>query len=89
MCVCVCNLVFGIPLHAARRAMATAPPLPKQSAVAVLYITVSMAPDRPGEPRYGGRKGSLGMTAGRRMALQKVAGLWPYLQAAMTRSGRK
>ena len=37
--MCVCNLVFGIPLHAARRAMAAAPPLPKQSVVAVLHIT--------------------------------------------------
>ena len=35
----VCNLVFNIPLHAARRAMATA--------VAVLYITFSLAPDQP------------------------------------------
>ena len=42
----VCNVVFAIPLHAARRAMAAAPPLPKQRQWA-FYVSISLAPDRP------------------------------------------
>ena len=41
--VCVESCI-SIPLHAARRAMAAAPPLPNKSAVAVLHITLSIAP---------------------------------------------
>ena len=45
----VCNLVFGIPLHAGRRPMAAAPPLPKQRWWAI-YITVPLATGRPSRP---------------------------------------
>ena len=38
---CVCNLVFAIPLHAARRAMAAAEPLPKQPRRAFTGISSS------------------------------------------------
>ena len=42
----VCDLVFIIPLQAARRAMAAAEPLPKQRCWAFLY-TLRILADRP------------------------------------------
>ena len=42
----VCDIVFIIPLQAARRALAAAPPLPKQRQWALPYAIVILA-DRP------------------------------------------
>ena len=42
----MCYLLFAIPLHAARRAMAAAEPLPKQRRWAFLHIHFSLAADQ-------------------------------------------
>ena len=41
-CLCVCSLLFTIPLYATQRVMTAAPPK-----AAVFLWTVSLAPDRP------------------------------------------
>ena len=65
----VCDLVFIIPLQAARRAMAAAPPLPKQPWWAFLY-TIRILADRPNRSEWPPHANGSGVGWGRQASAQ-------------------